>query len=304
MEHGGGFLGPIILAVALGGPLLLGLAGLVLGRRSEAARGGAPDWDWRLFGHSALLYTFAFNLIFFIQELFLVLPKALTPGLHPILYHNNHRWTGSHPLESLFQGMGALAIFLTGLACAWLVARGTGRSRTLRLFLIWMAYHGLFQSLPQVAIGALAPGNDVGMAMDYFALGAAAKFAAAMVALAGMVAAGLWLTRPLLSLAGNAAALDGTGRRTRFAFNVAVLPGFAAIPLIILYRIPRETLEVVAPPVAVAIVGLSWIAANAWRAADAVPARLTGRTGLREPLILCFILLLVFHLVLRPGIAF
>jgi hypothetical protein len=32
---------------------------------------------------STLLYTLAFNLTFFIQELFLVVPKALTPGLRP-----------------------------------------------------------------------------------------------------------------------------------------------------------------------------------------------------------------------------
>jgi len=38
-------------------------------------------WNWKLTSASALIYTLAFNLIFFIQELFLVLPKAFTPGL-------------------------------------------------------------------------------------------------------------------------------------------------------------------------------------------------------------------------------
>ncbi len=51
-------------------------------------------WDWTLVLQSALLCAFAFNLIFFIQELFLVVPKALTPGLRPTLFHNNHHWTG------------------------------------------------------------------------------------------------------------------------------------------------------------------------------------------------------------------
>ncbi len=37
-------------------------------------------WDWKLTLASALLYALAFNLVFFVQELFLVLPKALTPG--------------------------------------------------------------------------------------------------------------------------------------------------------------------------------------------------------------------------------
>ena len=46
---------------------------------------------------SALLCALAFNLTFFWQELWLVIPKALTPGLHPILFHNDHDWTGSAP---------------------------------------------------------------------------------------------------------------------------------------------------------------------------------------------------------------
>ena len=127
-------------------------------------------WNWRLSINSALLYALAFNLIFFIQELFLVLPKALTPGLRPTLFHNNHSWQGENPLASLFQGTSALAIFLTAVACALLLRRRPDRSVALRLFLIWMAYNGFFQSLPQVVIGAINPQNDVGMAMDYLGL--------------------------------------------------------------------------------------------------------------------------------------
>jgi hypothetical protein len=42
---------------------------------------------------SLLLCALAFNLTFFWQELWLVIPKALTPGPHPVLYHNDHGWT-------------------------------------------------------------------------------------------------------------------------------------------------------------------------------------------------------------------
>ena len=82
-------------------------------RRSAELPGGnlmALRPTWRLPIASALLYTLAYNLTFFIQELFLVVPKALTPGLRPTLFHNNHTWQGDHPLASLFQGTGALAI--------------------------------------------------------------------------------------------------------------------------------------------------------------------------------------------------
>ena len=136
---------------------------------------------------SALLYTLAFNLTFFIQELFLVVPKALTPGLRPTLFHNNHTWEGQHPLASLFQGTGALATLISGVICLLLLRGDRVRSTTLRLLLIWMAFHGFFQALPQFVIGALVPGNDVGMAMDYFHMSQTAKWIAASVALAAIV---------------------------------------------------------------------------------------------------------------------
>ena len=74
--HGGSFFVPgAILLVVVVAPVLLGLTGLLVARRAPATE-PAPSWDWRLTVQSALLYTLAFNLTFFIQELFLVVPKA------------------------------------------------------------------------------------------------------------------------------------------------------------------------------------------------------------------------------------
>src|ERR1700733_13788686 len=111
-----------LLALVLG-PLLLGVRGLNATRRTPVAAvvDRTANWDWALAITSALLYALAFNLIFFIQELFLVLPKAFTPGLRPTLFHNNHRWEGDNSLASLFQGTGALGIFLIASACALLL---------------------------------------------------------------------------------------------------------------------------------------------------------------------------------------
>lgn len=303
MGHSG-IVGILFPLVALGGPLLLGLAWLVWGRSSAAGAVSVPArWDWRLVLRSSLLYALAFNIIFFIQELFLVLPKALTPGLRPTLFHNNHSWEGEHPLAALFQGTGALAIFLTGLVCAVLLRRRAAAPATGGLFLVWLAYNGLFQSLPQVVIGALAPGSDVGMAMDYFGMSANAKTVAALLALAAIVLAGIWLTRPMLALADSADRIGDAGARFRFMLNIATVPALLAIPLIILFRVPRELAEVVVPPIAVTIVGIAWLQANAWRAAGVRPSGLSP-LSLRTPLAAVAVLLLIFQLVLRPGIPF
>ena len=254
----GRLIGIAVALALIAGPLLLGLAGLILERSAAADAAPEPSkpWNWTLTISSALLYALAFNVTFFIQELFLVLPKALTPGLRPILFHNNHTWEGENPLASLFQGTGALAILLTGVACALLLRRGLGRSSTTRLFLIWMAYHGFFQALPQVVVGALSPYNDVGMAMNYLGLDTTSKATAALVALFAIPPAALWLLPPLLSLAEDPACIASARARTRFVFRVATLPALTAIALIVPFRVPRELAEVVILPVIVTVTGI------------------------------------------------
>ena len=155
------------LTVIVAAPILFGAIGVWRSRSVASAAAASGPWRWQRTLHSSLLYALSFSLIFFIQELFLVVPKALTPGLRATLYHNNHNWTGDNPLAHLFQGTGALAILLTALGfVAWLKLRPP-RTETARLFAIWMAFHGFFQSLPQVVVGAVLPQNDVGMAFGY-----------------------------------------------------------------------------------------------------------------------------------------
>lgn len=247
-----------------------------------------PSWGWQWPLVSALLYVLAFNLTFFIQELFLVLPKAFTPGLQPTLFHNNHSWTGSNPLASLFQGTGALATMLGGLACAWALERRPGRQASVSLLLFWMAFSGIFMALPQVVIGALSAQSDIGMCMAYFGLGTPAKAGLALAALAAMPLAAHWLCRRL----------PGP------AFRTATLPALLAIPAIALFRVPREWIEVLAVPLIATIPGILLIQAFAWRAKSTTGARLAPPPSLSWPLAAVLGLLAIFQVILRPGIPF
>jgi hypothetical protein len=306
MHQGEMLIGSAVALVLVAGPLLLGLTGLIRVRRkpADAVSEPAMPWNWKLMINSALLYALAFNVTFFIQELFLVLPKAFTPGLRPILFHNNHSWQGENPLASLFQGTGALAILLTGVACAQFLRCAPRRSTTVRLFLIWMTYNGLFQSLPQVITGSVNPQNDVGMAMDYLGLGAAAKTAAALMALVAIPLAALSLSRLLLSLAESAAFVGSARARTRFVFHVATLPALSAILLIIPFRVPREFIEVVMVPVVVTVIGIAWLQAGAWCISGVKTGGGPGAGSISYPLGALLALLLVFQLLLRPGVRF
>lgn len=254
---------------------------------------------------STLLYTLAFNLTFFIQELFLVVPKALTPGLHARLFHNSHSWEGSSSLAALFQGTGALATCVSGLLCLLLLERRSWPPGA-RLLLIWMAFSGFFMALPQVVLGALTSGSDLAVAMDYFRLAPAARAAAAAAALLLMPLVAWPVARAFLGCADDPSQLRSAGARGRFIFGIATLPALIAIPLIVPFRIPRNAIEVVGFPLVVSLVGALWVQVAAWRID---PVRVRGGAAataapLAWPLAALAALLLAFQLVLRRGISF
>jgi hypothetical protein len=174
----------------------------------------------------------------------------------------------------------------------------------MRLFLVWVAYCGVFMALPQVVVGALSGGSDIGMAMEYFHLGANAKAIAALLVLAVVPLFAREFSRHLLGLASQPAQLANAGASSRFVFQVATLPALLAIVLILPFRVPREWLEVVFLPLVVFVTGIPWIQAGAWRLREVVPRPLSRAFALAYPLAAAVALLLVFQLVLRPGIRF
>ena len=193
-------------------PAILLVAGFL--RKSDIRAGSSERTDWRLLVLSTLLCTIAFNLTFFLQELFLVLPKALVPGLNPTLYHNNHDWTGTATIAELFEGTGALATLVSGLVFKILFDRIRSRS-PLALFALWMAFEGFFQALSQFVVGAIIPGNDVGRAYAYLHLNSISRSIIGLAALIAVPCAGIWVGRSFLSLGPNPAAVrTWRGRRS------------------------------------------------------------------------------------------
>ncbi len=269
----------VLLLVAIGlAPLALGAALL---RRSPRARGPGVT------AASVILCALAFNLTFLWQELWLVIPKALTPGLRPVLYHNDHDWTGHAPTVELLQGSGAIATLFSGLAFCAALAMARRPSPAWRQFLFWMAFEGLFQSLTQLAIGALLPGNDVGRALAYLGVGVAADRSLLALAVVGMALAGAWLAR-----------LSPVGRR-----DFALAP-LLAIVLIIPFRMPRDVVEVVMIPLFVNLVGAAWLTlAGAIAPPRTAPGPRDHPKAL-GPAVVLGLTLLLFQLVLRRGVVF
>jgi hypothetical protein len=293
-------IGVVATLTLLLGPLALGITGWIRHRNEPRPPVIRTPWA-RVALVSALGCTLAFNLTFFIQELFLVLPKALTPGLQPTLFHNNHAWTGQHPLAELFQGTGAVATILSGTISALLLARGAGRTLAARSFLLWMVYCGFMMALPQLVVGALSGASDLGRALTYLRAGETVKLAVALLALVAMPWIAWRLSRAFLAL--SPSATGAAGQRSGWIFRVVTLPALLSVALIIPFRVPREFIEVVVVPIAVMVVGVPWIQASAaWQ--TGVKYWATREGGLAVPLVTTLLLLAVFQFVLRRGIEF
>lgn len=271
----------LYLVLALGiAPLV---AGLVLARPSQDRALPAAG--------SVVLCALAFSLTFFWQELWLVLPKAWA-GLHPTLFHNDHDWTGDAPVAELLQGTGALGTLSGGVVFLVLLAAVRGVSATWRGFFFWMAAQGLFQAFSQLAIGTVLAGNDMGRALAYLQVGPAGKAALLVLAAVAMAASGVMLAR--------LSPLEARGRAFGWSVLAALL---AAVVLIVPFRVPRHPIEVVLIPLIVHLMIAGWLALGA-----AVDRRRTrgavGAPSLAVPGLALVVLLAVFQLILRPGIAF
>jgi len=276
----------LLLTLAIGlTPLMVGLVRL---RYSAIGAHLAPSVA------SVLQCVLAFNLTFFWQELWLVLPKALTPGLHPILFHNNHTWSGDNRLVELLQGTGAVATLVSGLVFYGMLVAAGGASLTARLFLFWMAFQGIYQSLTQLAIGALIPGNDVGRALTFLGLtplhkGLCLVIAVVLMALAGRSLAGRFPERRA----------QPVGRIGSMLFS-----GIVSLPLIAAFRVPRSAIEVVLVPLIINLIGTGWLILGETLVKARVQQPQNERALVLVPAVACCVTLLIFQLILRPGIRF
>lgn len=253
--------------------------------------------------NSAVLYALAFNLIFFLQELFLVLGKKAL-GLESYLYHNNHTWVGEHQMISLMQGSGALAIFVIGLICLVMYHFIPSSRSIWKLFVLWLAFHGLIQSMPQVTIAFLDPGTDVGEALvGYLQLSQVMLMILAITSIVSTALLGIWFSRPLLEFAPKELDLSNPKVKLKYIRFVAVGAALMGSILIIPFRILPMNQAIT--PFVIFVFSIPWV----WSSA-AVSQPVSGTSAnIHEkiywiPILFLVLLLIFFQLVLAPGVAF
>ena len=253
--------------------------------------------------NSAVLYTLAFNLIFFVQELFLVLGKKYL-GLTAYLYHNNHIWDGSHPMERLMQGSGALAIFVFGLICL-LIFLALRRSASIwKVLLLWLAFNGLIQSVPQVMVAFFDKNTDVGQALvGYLDLSGITLSFLAVSSIILTILVSVFFCRFFLELAPTETAVAHPKARTNFLTYAAAAAALLGCFLIVPFRVPPAT-QMIAPFL-LWLFSIPWLWATAHHTKniEAVPNEINEKIRW-EPIVLLILLLAIFRILLAQGIKF
>jgi hypothetical protein len=284
----------------IAGPILLGAA---FWHRNRSLPAPSHAGHRAALLNSAVLYALAFNIVFFLQELFLVLGKK-SLGLVTYLYHNNHSWEGTDPRTALMQGTGALAIFVFGVLClAWFrhVRRATGIWKVL---LLWLAFQGLMQSVPQLMVASFAPDTDVGQALVGY-LHMHQSLVALLAVLSMVATAGIsaWFATPVLELSPSGEGLDNPKARLRYVRDVAVGGALVGSALVVPFRVPPATQAVA--PFLLMLFSLPWlwVAAARVTGVETIPNAINDRLRW-EPAALLVLLLLVFRFVLAPGVRF
>ncbi|MBT8300846.1 MAG: hypothetical protein KJO63_05910 [Maribacter sp.] len=253
--------------------------------------------------NSAVFFALAFNIIFFLQEVFLVLGKKAL-GLQSFLYHNNHTWVGEHPMTSLMQGSGALAIFLIGLICLAIFQFIRNSGSIWKLFLFWMAFNGLIQSIPQVIIGYLNPGTDVGQALvGYLKLSEPLLISLSIVSAIAMALLCIWFGKLLLEFAPADTVLNHPKVKLKYIRYIAVGAAIIGSIFVVPFRILPMGQAVT--PFIVSAFSIPWIWAAA---AHSRPIRHTPNNINEKvawsPVLLLLLLLIFFRWILVPGLEF
>jgi len=253
--------------------------------------------------NSAVLYALAFNLIFFLQELFLVLGKKAL-GLQAFLYHNDHNWAGEHPMTLLMQGSGALAIFLIGLICL-VIFHFLINSRSIwKLFVLWLAFHGLIQSLPQVTVAYLDPSTDVGEALvGYLNVSQHLLIILAISSIIAIAMVNIWFSRQLLNFVSKDVDLNNPKAKFKYIRFIAVGAAMIGSILVVPFRIPP--MDQAITPLIIFFVSIPWIWSSATVNKHVRPVSNKINEKIHwSPMVFLVLLLIFFQFVLAPGVVF
>lgn len=219
-----------VVAVLLMISLLGGWALAFRLTRSHRSIRWQPGDGWQVI-RSTLSYLLGLNLVFFSQEVALVVSKAWLPEMQATLFHNSHEWTGSHPDLDVWQGAGTLGLAAAGLLGYFVVRRSLPGS-ALSDIAMWTAFHGAIAATANVALGIIDPASESGESLAALGADGLVGLVIGVVAIMVLIGAATWFGPRLVDLSTR------HGERFREPAAAILRPAILAVPLVFAFRLP------------------------------------------------------------------
>ncbi|GAA0312655.1 hypothetical protein GCM10009087_23490 [Sphingomonas oligophenolica] len=143
----------------------------------------------------------------------------------------------------------------------------------------------------------MVPSNDVGRALAYLGFSNTMKLSLLVVSVLGMWCAGTALAQHIPK-AISRSAMEGT----RACLAPLLITALLSALLSIAFRVPRSAIEVVAIPLMINIIGIGWLTLGISLSSPRIEGGDPEMIDVYRPIIAFAILLLIFQVVLRPGI--
>lgn len=193
--------------------------------------------SWLRLLNLTVLFALAFNLVYFIHELALVVAGAWLDN-DPILFHNNMHFTNMVlPTQNLAFAAGPMAVFVAGLLGLTLYFMFRQSNSIFSAFVFWFAYHGLWLFLGQLPEMAFSSHNDFARGLAVLNLSQPIRLLITICGIVGLVLLGMFATKPLLATALSNKEIATAGSRRKLILQSGLLPWLLGSILIIPFRL-------------------------------------------------------------------
>ena len=254
--------------------------------------------------NSAILYSLAFVVTFFVNEISLAVTGSLM-GLNPVLYHNKIAFTSlSNDTQLIAFIAGPAASLLLGTAALLISFRIKKLSGNARLFILWLYINGITLFLSQVPNLPFENSNDLGKAIGVISISPTILNLFAVLSLLLLILLGMYSIKPFLSFAVTSESISTARQRRYFIFKIGIIPWLVGAVLSFPFRVPPLGWEYLILPVSNGMV-VVW---------TYIGARGIGLNKIDENgkiskvnyklIFIWLFLIIIFQLVLRPGINF
>ena len=204
----------------------------------------------------------------------------------------------------LMQGSGALAIFLIGLICLMFFRFMFNSKSIWKILVLWLSFHGLIQSIPQVMVSYFDSGTDVGEALiGYLHLSQSLLLILAIISIIAIAMISIWFSRQFLEFASDD--LDMTNSRTKIKYIQYIAVGAAIIGSILVVPFRVMPIHHAITPFIIFVFSIPWV----WSAAAISKPIKPSSNKINKniywgPILLLVFSLIFFRLILTPGLKF